>query len=61
MALALLAEAGLGVLTVVHGFSLTFGVLYTAAASGGWALLTLLTVLAGMGPGGRPSSGARTV
>lgn len=50
LALALLAEAALGVLMAVHGFSLASGVLYTAAASGVWTLLTLLTVLAGLTP-----------
>jgi cytochrome c oxidase assembly protein subunit 15 len=47
-ALALAAEAGLGALLPLHGFSLVAAALYTAAASALWALLALLTALTGL-------------
>jgi heme A synthase len=49
-ALALAAEAGLGAFLVVQGFSLAAAALYTAAASGLWALLALLIALTGLTP-----------
>lgn len=48
--LALLSEAAVGALILLHGFSLSYGILYTAAASAVWALLVLLTVFAAQAP-----------
>ena len=43
---ALAVEAVAGMLMVAHGFTLVYGALYAAAASGTWALLVVLAVLA---------------
>jgi heme A synthase len=43
---ALAVEAAAGLLMVAHGFTLVYGALYAAAASGTWALLVVLAVLA---------------
>lgn len=46
LAIALLTEAMVGALMPAHGFTMLYGVLYSAAAAGVWALLVVLAVLA---------------
>jgi heme A synthase len=51
LAIAFLVEATVGTLMAAHGFTMLFGVLYSAAAAGVWAMLVLLAVLAATPPG----------
>ncbi|MBP1775091.1 MAG: cytochrome oxidase assembly [candidate division NC10 bacterium] len=46
LAIALVVEATIGTLMLAHGFTFLYGVVYSAAAAGVWALLVVLAVLA---------------
>jgi len=50
LAVAFLVEATIGALMAANGFTLLYGVGYVAAASGVWALLVVLSVLAATAP-----------
>lgn len=50
LAVAFLVEATIGALMAANGFTLLYGVGYVAAASGVWALLVVLSVLAATTP-----------
>ena len=50
LAIAFLVEATIGALMAANGFTLLYGVGYVAAASGVWALLVVLSVLAATTP-----------
>ena len=50
LAIAFLVEATIGALMAANGFTLLYGVGYVAAASGVWALLVVLSVLAATAP-----------